>query len=90
MPLRELAHEGGPIGLKLVDWDDEKGARFGRSLLGSSAVAGSLDPEAVRGLTDRHGTTLPAALAEHGVDLDAMGEAAERLEGAVAYLELQI
>jgi len=88
--LRALAGEPRGVGLRLVDWADEEGARFGRSLLGSSACAGSLDPEAVRGLTDRDGTTLPDALAAHGVDLDHARDAGERLEGALAYLELHI
>jgi allantoate deiminase len=88
--LRALAGEPRPVTVKLVDWADEEGARFGRSLLGSSAAAGSLDPDAVRGLTDRDGTALPVALAEHGVDLDGALDARERLDGALAYLELHI
>ena len=79
-----------PLTLKLVDWADEEGARFGRSLLGSSACAGTLDPDAVRGLTDRDGTALPDALAAHDVDLDTMRESGAALEGALAYLELHI
>ena len=86
--LRALAGERRAV--KLVDWADEEGARFGRSLLGSSACAGTLDPDAVRGLTDRDGIALPDALAAHGVDLDRAGEARERLAGAAAYLELHI
>ena len=31
-----------PIGVRFVDWADEEGARFSRSLLGSSACAGTL------------------------------------------------
>jgi allantoate deiminase len=88
--LRALAAEPKRSTVKLVDWADEEGARFGRSLLGSSACAGSLDPEAVRGLTDRDGVELPAALAAFGVDLDRAGESRERLRGALAYLELHI
>jgi N-carbamoyl-L-amino-acid hydrolase len=88
--LRALAHEPRDIGLKLVDWADEEGARFGRSLMGSSACAGTLDPESVRGLTDRDGTALPDALAAHGVELDRMRGSGERLRGAAAYLELHI
>ena len=88
--LRALAPEPRPLTLKLVDWADEEGARFGRSLLGSSACAGSLDLESVRGLTDRDGTTLPDALRAHGVDLDRALESGARLEGAAAYLELHI
>ena len=88
--LRALADEPRPFTVKLVDWADEEGARFGRSLLGSSACAGTLDPDAVRGLTDRDGTALPDALAAHGVELDRMGESGARLDGALAYLELHI
>jgi hydantoinase/carbamoylase family amidase len=88
--LRALAGEARPLTLRLVDWADEEGARFGRSLLGSSACAGTLDPDAVRGLTDAGGVALPDALAVHGVDLDRAREARERLDGAVAYIELHI
>jgi allantoate deiminase len=88
--LRALAGEDRPVGIRLVDWADEEGARFGRSLMGSSAAAGSLDPESVRGLTDKGGTALPDALAQHGVELDRMKESNARLEGAAAYLELHI
>jgi N-carbamoyl-L-amino-acid hydrolase len=88
--LRALADEPRPFTVKLVDWADEEGARFGRSLLGSSATAGTLDPDSVRGLTDRDGTALPDALAAQGVELDRMGESRSRLDGAIAYLELHI
>jgi N-carbamoyl-L-amino-acid hydrolase len=88
--LRALAPEQRRLGLTLVDWADEEGARFGRSLLGSSACAGSLDPDAVRGLADRDGVALPDALAAHGVDLDRMRDSRERLRNAIAYLELHI
>lgn len=88
--LRVLAPEQRALTLKLVDWADEEGARFGRSLFGSSAVAGTLDPDAVRGLTDRDGTTLAHALAAHGLDVARTDRARGRLEGAAAYLELHI
>ena len=88
--LRALADEPRPLTLRLVDWADEEGARFGRSLLGSSACAGSLDPDSVRGLTDRDGITLPDALKAHGVDLDRMKESHAELDGVTAYLELHI
>jgi N-carbamoyl-L-amino-acid hydrolase len=88
--LRALAGEPRPQTLKLVDWADEEGARFGRSLMGSSAAAGTLEPDAVRPLTDRDGVALPDALAAHGVDLDGAGAARSRLDGATAYLELHI
>ncbi|HJZ75758.1 MAG TPA: Zn-dependent hydrolase [Vicinamibacterales bacterium] len=81
-----------PVTLKLVDWADEEGARFGRSLLGSAAAAGSLKVDEVRGLEDRHGTTLVEALTENGVALDRMLDAHLELKAvdARAYLELHI
>jgi allantoate deiminase len=88
--LRAQAGEPRPLTLKLVSWADEEGARFGRSLLGSSAAAGSLEPDSVRGLTDSEGVGLPDALREHGVDLDRALDARGQLEGAAAYLELHI
>jgi allantoate deiminase len=90
--LRANAGTTPPVTLKLVDWADEEGARFGRSLLGSSAAAGSLKIDDVRGLTDRQGTTLPDALEENGVSIDRMADARKEL-GAIdarAYLELHI
>ena len=87
--LRALAAQPRSLTVKLVDWADEEG-RFGRSLLGSSAAAGTLDPDAVRALTDRDGVALVDALAAHGVDLDRAAEARGRLDGAAAYLELHI
>jgi hydantoinase/carbamoylase family amidase len=88
--LRALAPERRELTLKLVDWADEEGARFGRSLLGSSAAAGTLDPDDVRDLLDAKGTRLQDALAACDVDLDNAGAATSRLEGALAYLELHI
>jgi hydantoinase/carbamoylase family amidase len=87
--LRGTQGETPPATLKLIDWADEEGARFGRSLLGSSAAAGTLEPDVVRQLTDADGTTLPDALKENGIDLDTMGEA-ELPQNLAAYLELHI
>ena len=90
--VRTLARAGErpPISVRFVDWADEEGARFGRSLIGSSACAGTLEPSEVRTLTDPDGVTLGDALAGCGVDLDRSGDAAASLAGAVAYLELHI
>ena len=79
-----------PLTVRLVDWADEEGARFGRSLLGSSAAAGLLDPAEVRDLHDAAGVALPDALREHGVELEAMPRAARRLRDVVSYVELHI
>jgi N-carbamoyl-L-amino-acid hydrolase len=90
--LRMHAGTTPPVTLTLVDWADEEGARFGRSLLGSAAAAGSLRIEDVRELKDRLGTRLVDALAENGVALDRMLDAQREREriDARAYLELHI
>ncbi len=90
--LRRIAEEGPPpLTVRLVNWADEEGARFGRSLFGSSAAAGSMrDQDELRERRDADGIALPDALAEHGVDLDRALEARTQLERAVAYLELHI
>jgi N-carbamoyl-L-amino-acid hydrolase len=88
--LRTLAPQKRPVALRLVDWVDEEGARFGRSLFGSGAAAGTLKPDDVRNLKDKDGVALPDALAEHGVELDRVNEANDQLRNAVAYLELHI
>ena len=88
--MRVLAPQRRPLTLRLVDWADEEGARFGRSLFGSGSAAGALKPDEVRNLKDKEGVVLPAALQEHGVDLDRANEAGRQLESAAAYLELHI
>jgi len=90
--LRRIADEGEPPAtVRLVNWADEEGARFGRSLFGSSAVAGSMaDQDELRRRRDADGVALPDALGEHGVELDRALEARRQLEGAAAYLELHI
>jgi N-carbamoyl-L-amino-acid hydrolase len=90
--LRRIAEQGEPpVTVRLVNWADEEGARFGRSLFGSSAAAGSMaDQDELSGRRDAAGEVLPEVLARHGVDLDRALEAGSRLEGAAAYLELHI
>jgi allantoate deiminase len=81
-----------PLTIRLVDWADEEGARFGRSLLGSSAAGGSLNVDDVRELVDKQGIALPDALRDNGVEIDRMLDAHRSLKGidARAYLELHI
>ncbi len=79
-----------PCTIKLVDWADEEGARFGRSLFGSSAFAGTSTIDADRNRADRDGTTLEAALGACGVSVDRVGEAAAERKNLAAYLELHI
>ncbi len=91
--LRRIAdeyHGRPPVTVRLVDWADEEGARFGRSLLGSSAFAGTHSIEADRGRTDRDGVKLEDALRRCGVDIDKFPDAAKEQKNAAAYLELHI
>jgi beta-ureidopropionase / N-carbamoyl-L-amino-acid hydrolase len=82
--------ERPPRTLALVDWADEEGARFGRSLFGSSAFAGTLELDWARRLVDREGNRLEAVLAAEGIDLDRALEAGSRRSRLAAYLELHI
>jgi hydantoinase/carbamoylase family amidase len=79
-----------PFTIRLVDWADEEGARFGRSLFGSSAFAGTHSIAADRARTDRDGITLEAALRAINIDIDRIGDAARERENIAAYLELHI
>jgi N-carbamoyl-L-amino-acid hydrolase len=90
--LRRIAEEGAPpLTVRLVNWADEEGARFGRSLFGSSAAAGSMaDQGELRTRRDADGQALPEVLAAHGVALDRALDAHSQLESAAAYLELHI
>ena len=76
--------------IALVDWADEEGARFGRSLFGSSAAAGTLDPAELANARDADGRRAAGVLAENGVDLERVQECASRLERIGSYLELHI
>ncbi len=91
--LRRLnAQYGGkpPVTVRLVDWADEEGARFGRSLFGSSAVSGHLDVHALAQLHDKNGVSLGDALMNVGVVLADAPQAQAQLKNAAAYLELHI
>lgn len=79
-----------PVTVRLVDWADEEGARFGRSLMGSSAAGGTLVPDEERDRKDKDGVSLVDALKRCGVELDRMNEAHAELAKARAYLELHI
>src|SRR5213082_3300158 len=90
--LRRIAEEGSPpVTVRLVNWADEEGARFGRSLFGSSAAAGSIaDQDELRARKDAEGVSLPEAIARFDVDLATALEAKAELASAAAYLELHI
>jgi N-carbamoyl-L-amino-acid hydrolase len=54
--------------LELVNWTDEEGTRFGRSMMGSGVWAGLFVQEDVKALQDEEGITVGAALAAIGYD----------------------
>ncbi len=91
--LRSFAEEfqgRPPITIRLVDWADEEGARFGRSLFGSSAFAGTHNIAADRVRLDRDGVPLEDALRRCDVDIERIGDAGKERANAGAYLELHI
>ena len=83
-------HGKPPVTVRLVDWADEEGARFGKSLFGSSACSGNLDMNEARGLVDKDGIKLPDALKNVGVDFEHVKDSGKELKNAAAYLELHI
>jgi len=91
--LRRIASEfkgRPPVTIRLVDFADEEGARFGRSLLGSSAFAGTHSVEADRVRTDKDGIRMDQALSRCGVEMDQFPDARHEQKNAAAYLELHI
>src|SRR5688500_15410692 len=78
--LRMFKGQRPPLTLKVVDWADEEGARFSRSLLGSSASSGSLRVDEVEHLQDKTGVRLVDALRENGVELSRMHESQQYLK----------
>src|ERR1041385_5856307 len=87
---RIAADAAPPVTVRLVDWADEEGARFGRSLFGSSAASGSMNPDDLRNLADKDGIKLVDAIAKYNVNLDTAKQANAQLKNAAAYLELHI
>jgi len=79
-----------PVTVRLVDWADEEGARFGKSLFGSSACSGKIDMNETRGLKDKDGVPLVDALKEHGIEFERVKESGKELANAAAYIELHI
>lgn len=89
--LRRIAADGAPpVTIRLVDWADEEGARFGRSVFGSSVMSGNFDPDELRKLNDRDGIPLADAVGAYGVDLNQALAARSQIANAAAYLELHI
>jgi hydantoinase/carbamoylase family amidase len=89
--LRRIKSQGTPpVTVRLVDWCDEEGARFGKSLFGSSAASGKIDMEETRGLKDKDGVRLVDAVKEFRIDFEKVRDAGKELKSAAAYQELHI
>jgi hydantoinase/carbamoylase family amidase len=91
--LRRIAGQdsgSAPVTVRVVDWADEEGARFGKSLFGSSACSGKIDMDETRRLKDKDGIRLVDALKEHGIDFENVKESGTELKNAAAYIELHI
>ncbi|HEX4639508.1 MAG TPA: hydantoinase/carbamoylase family amidase [Chthoniobacterales bacterium] len=91
--LRRVAEQyksDSPVTVRLVDWCDEEGARFGKSLFGSSACSGKIDMDETRKLKDKDGVRLVDAIKEHGIDFEKVKDSSKELKNATAYIELHI
>jgi N-carbamoyl-L-amino-acid hydrolase len=79
-----------PVTVRLVDWADEEGARFGKSLFGSSACSGKIDMNETRVLKDKDGIALIDALKKFGIEFERVKDCGQELKDAAAYQELHI
>jgi allantoate deiminase len=86
-----LASQGKrlPFAIEVIGFADEEGVRFGSTLIGSRAVAGTFKPETLNA-TDTRGVTLREALREYGLDPDHVNDAARHREEILAFVELHI
>ncbi len=85
-------HKSGwrlPFAIEVAGFVDEEGVRFGVTLLGSRAIAGTFEPKMLEA-KDKDGTTLAEAMRAFGLDPARVGEAARKRAELLAYAELHI
>lgn len=75
--------------LEVIGFCDEEGTRFGATMLGSRAVAGSFDA-ATLALRDDQGVSLAEAMTRFGLDPARLGDAQRQSGELLGYLELHI
>lgn len=75
--------------IEIYGFADEEGVRFGATLLGSRAVAGTFRP-ANLDARDRGGITMRQAMEDAGLDPDQLPAAIRRRDEVLAYVELHI
>ena len=78
-----------PFAIEVVGFADEEGVRFGSTLLGSRAIAGTFDAKLLEN-RDKDGTSMREALAAFGLDPERVGDAVRRRGDILAYAELHI
>lgn len=78
-----------PFAIEVIGFGDEEGVRFGSTLLGSRAVAGTFDPQLLD-RKDTAGVSLRDALRAFGLDAGAIGTVARSRQDVLAYAELHI
>ncbi len=78
-----------PFAIEVVGFGDEEGVRFQSTLIGSRAVAGTLDRGLLRNC-DSDGVSMADALTAFGLDPNRIGSAVRRPEEVAAYVELHI
>ncbi len=78
-----------PFAVEVLGFGDEEGVRFGSTLLGSRAVAGTFD-HAVLDNADARGVTMRDALRNAGLDPAQIAAVARRPGDVLAYAELHI
>ncbi|GHD34789.1 Zn-dependent hydrolase [Nocardiopsis kunsanensis] len=76
--------------LAVVVFVEEEGGRFGVPCLGSRLTAGEIDPDRVRALTDADGITWDEAMADAGLDPEALGPDPHLLRQLDAFVELHV
>ena len=75
--------------IEVIGFADEEGVRFGSTLLGSRAVAGTFKREVLDSV-DANGVSMRAAMRESGLDPERIAQAAHHREDVLAYAELHI
>ncbi|KAB7708149.1 hydantoinase/carbamoylase family amidase [Bacillus aerolatus] len=75
--------------VEVIAFTDEEGSRFGFGMIGSRALAGTLQSEHLQ-QSDQDGMTIAQAMAKAGLNPECIAEAARNPETVKAYVELHI
>jgi len=78
-----------PFAIEVVGFGDEEGVRFGTTLLGSRAIAGTLAPEVLE-TKDATGTSIAQALLQFGLHPEHLSKVKRKKSEVLAYAELHI